>query len=467
MDIMLCLFDFVSLSGDDLEIKMMQNLLNRIGPNSRNFSLSLWNRDGNNEAFDTVLAKLQKLREENNNIDLLIPELTLSREIYSTAAWLNNADRIQKLEQTKQLAEKYINEIDSAKIDSFTANLYVEWAQLCIRVSKSDESYSKHGMFMDVSKRMKLVINRYPRNGFAYSAYLWAGLYYSDSILDDDEKMEVLQDLSEKRDVVENEIIDNGFDANTSGELDARMDKLELTDERFNASIAKGKAYGIYFRIREIRGNGEDKLDFNLPLTSKAAPRKKCQKIVDILENEDFQHIVTADPACMYMLINAKWLLLTRKPIKPDEENECIGLSTDVWKKFYSFCSKYLEELSSFRPPRIIYLLALCAAHIPEYRNQCSTLFEELRHASTFEKKSLHIICQENGTPVFFGGRLNGEYNINKNRGYIQINENGFNEAIYFRAEKIGVNANLLRENMPLNDLVIATSYSGFQICKL
>src|SRR5690606_24807418 len=103
-------------------------------------------------------------------------------------------------------------------------------------------------------------------------------------------------------------------------------------------------------------------------------------------------------------------------------------------------------ELSNIRPPHIVYLLALCCAQLEDYRQECDSLFEELRQGTSFEKRRLHILCDENGKPLSFSGRIDGRYDRRQNRGWINLKHAGFQKPVYFRAELIGRRADDLKQ---------------------
>ncbi|MBU7006179.1 hypothetical protein [Phosphitispora fastidiosa] len=465
MEIIFLLLDAISPNGDSAEIYMMQNLLRLIGPNNRNSSLSLWTPDC--REFEKLIDKLREFRENQHSDNLILQELTLTREICGSGKWLTNEERIQRLRAAVELAEKTIDQLDLVKIKNYAANLFVEWALLCIRLSDQDSSFSRRGMYQDISRRLSIVISYFPQNGFAYSACLWAGLRYVEVIENQEEKMELLQSLFVLRDILENEVVDENIDSNVLGELDGQMDSMELSEERFERSIQSGKSYGIFYKVRKLIGRGIDKLDFNNPLGKQETFLNKCKQIIALLKNTEYQSIVTNDAGCIYTLINVKWLYYSGQPIIPAIENQCIGLSQEKWLELYSACKQYLDNLSKVRSPRIVYLQALSAAHLPKYREECQLLFDELRKSVSYEKRTLHVISDENGKPQLFNGRLSGKYNTYHNRGYIRLEGEGFKTPIYFRADKLGRDVNSLRENMQFYNLSVATSLTGFQVCKL
>ena len=465
MDIVLQLIDYISPYNAD-ELQLIKNIIRLIGPNNKNTKLSLWNQY--NEEFDELLLKLSELRKKTLSEELILHEITLGREILKDNNRLNEVERKQRMADLIELANKAIEKHDSIKLDKFLSNVYVEWAQLCIRYSSLDPIYSKEVMFGDIERKLKLVINRYPKNGYAYSTYLWAGFRYAQSMEEADErKLELLEKLAAIRDVVEDELKDIDFDENILAEVDCLLDSSSVSEDRFLLSIEKGKAYGLYFKVRQIRGLGEDKLDYNSSIVDKKGYISRCRKIVKLLTDERYYRIAIQNPACLYALINTQWLLLTKEPIIPTNENVLVGLPEAKWRELYTLCKKYLDDVSNIRTARIVYLLALCAANLDDHRDECQDLFDEIRNAERFERRTLHIICDENKIPIKFCGRISGRYSIEKNRGFLYIDAVGISSPVFFRADKLGLRASQLRERMQLQDLCLATSFSGFQVCKV
>ncbi|GHU72614.1 hypothetical protein AGMMS49992_08950 [Clostridia bacterium] len=470
MDVLTNIIDHISPSGDRSEITAIQNMLRRIGPNNFRANVSLWRND--NQEFDSLIENLSQFRRKGGCYDLIIPEITLAREVSVRGEWLNDSERITRLNNLRVLAESYINDLVSDEMNASKANLYVEWALLCNRISEFAGTPSADYSFMGIERKMKQVIDKYPKNAFAYTAYLWAGVYAIESMTDEDNKIHSLKKLGETRDLVENEFKDARFDDNSStkfdenvlAKIDTLIDKISLNEDRFEKSIEDGKAYGLYFKVKQISGIGKNRIYFNKPLTGSATSLKKCREILALLNDEKYRAIVEKDSACMYMFVNTLWLCSSKKPTIPQKEHECIGLAIESWIDIYNAAEIYLDELCIFRPPMIVYLLALCSAHIPEKRHECQKLFEELRKALTAEKRALYSICNQNGEPLKFTGRLRGHYNVERNQGYMTISDSGFSNEIFFRAEKIGRLANQLKDNEIFYDISVSTSFSGFQI---
>lgn len=464
MEILNQLIAVMSSQEGSADVRLIQSLIQITGPNNVNSELSLWN--ANFDGFEKLICVLKQFREETNSDVLLLQELTLTRELCSHRQWpYDNDKKLALLRDAKTLAEAAIDIVFVQTMTSFSANLFVEWANICLRVSQKDMSVSKTGLYRDISMKMELVIRRYPKNGYAYSAYLWAGIDWAKELADSDEKLMLIQRLCNIADTILDESSDTGLDTNAVGEIDNLMDNMSISEDRFKQSIREGKSYGLYFRIRKIIGSGDNRLDFTQPLGKEAASWEKCKRIAEIANDATYRSIIITDPACMYAVINVKWLLYSKQPIIPSQENVCIGMSQDNWTSIHADCKLYLDTLCRFRSPRIVYLQALSAAHITAYRSECKDLFDELWRGTNFEKRSLHVLCDEDGNPLLFDGQLSGKYNTYKNRGY--INATGFSNAIYFRAERVGRNGNSIRENERFHNLSIAVSYSGFQVCKL
>jgi energy-coupling factor transporter ATP-binding protein EcfA2 len=470
MEIVFILLDNVSSLGNSYEARMMQNIFHLIGANGPESHLKLWNRD-NCENFKTLYKYLKKFREDNNCFDFFIQELTLVREICREQSWLPEEEKRQVLKEYVEIASLEVEKISLSKIESYEENLIIEYASLNRRLSDWDSTYNTENMFRRIKPYLDRVIQVSPYNGYAYSTYLWVGIRYARDIKDSDSKLEFLQTLCEKGDILEGEIseIDPYIDTNPIGELDALIDGLQINNDRFEKSVRDGRSYGIYFRVRKLIGGGckDERINFARPQFDDGKIRKRYEEILQLLDNENYREIVENDPNCLYVLINIKWLIHAKQPIIPPSEDQCIGLSQRDWGKFYRWCDHYLTHFNRVRSPKMVYLFSLCAAHLVEHRNECEELFKELRNISFLPKRSYHVLSDDKGNPLKFKGRLSGNYDLIKRRGYIIIENGGFNKPIYFRAEKVGLPESSIMENMQFSDLSVATSYTGFKVCKL
>ncbi|MBW7573149.1 hypothetical protein [Caproiciproducens faecalis] len=466
IDLIISMLHVLSPSSNR-EQYLIQDLISLIGPNSRNQSLTLWTNPNCYPKFWTLLDELSYFREKNPGTLLLLTEITLTREIFnSDNRWKEEHSQkecIDRLDKMRLISEKEIQQRCNEPLNKSLASLYVEWGNLCIRLSHYDDRLSKRDLWKNVGKSMVPIMRQYPENGFAYSAYLWAGVQYLDSLTDNDQKLTLAEKLCHINDMMPQEEKTDGL----SGKLDHLLDTLNMNDDRFRQSIQEGKAYGIYFRTRQLLGSGNNRINFKEPIMKKEA-YEICKEVNDILETSEYSDIVWNDSACLHILINVKWLLETGLPIIPEwgKENNCMKLSEEMWERLFELSNRYLE-LDEMRPPHIVYLLALCMAQLPQHRGiECEQLFEELRKGTVYEKRRLHILCNEQGKPLIFSGRIN-RYDHKRNRGYVNLQEAGFRLPIYFRGELIGQMESSLHEGTLLTNLNVATSFSGLQACRI
>lgn len=467
VDLICQLVAVASAQENSKDIQLIQNIIQIVGPNNRDTSVSLWKEDF--EGFELLVSALRDFRKNNNSTSLLLQELTLNRELCNHPRYpYSDEEKIQQLRDVQELANRIILEHpNNLVMTSFLANLYVEWANTTLRLSLTDATISKTDIYKQIASKMERVIRQFPKNGFAYSAYLWAGVNYAKTLPETDEKLELLQNLCNIADTIQSESNDINSDTNVFAELDNLIDSISFTEERFEKSIENGKSYGLYFKIRSLIGSGEDQIVFTEALPDKASVNKRCRQIIRLGENPIYKAIMEKDAACMYALINIKWLMYTRLPIIPEAEDVCIKLSQAQWLDIRRDCQIYLDELCRFRSPKMVFLQALSSGHLSEYRSECEGLFEELRKGTNVEIRSHYILCDYDGVPLKFDGQLSGKYNTYIDRGYININASGLERSIYFRAERIGRKGDSIRERELFTNLSIAVGYRGFQVCKL
>ncbi len=462
-ELIISMLHFVS-SGSLREQRLIQGIIRIIGPNNKESSQSLWRQESSFPNFMMLVQQLQKYREQNDNqsSNLILTEIMLARELSKDQRWnLTDRERISFLLEIYEIAEREIKRCQGERMNRFISNLYVEWANLSIRLYDFDSTLIKSELYRNVKKRMDIVIQSYPEDNYAYTAYLWAGLQYAESLDDDKEKLSLLESLDHYKELM---TIEENRDENIFGRLDALVDDLYFNEDRFQKSIEEGDSYGIHFRARKLLGLGDRALRFNEAL-SDADDIKKCKHIIDLMENRRHYPIVLKSASCLYILINAKWLLNNRTPVIPVDEETRTSMKDSEWETMYELCGRYLE-LSKVRSPRMVYLLALCCSQLEKRRGQeCESLFDELRKGTSYEKRRLHILCDSEGNPLSFEGSIDGRYNRIQHRGYLNLRSAGFQEKIYFRAELIGRSEESLKEREKLMNLNIATSFSGLQAC--
>ncbi|KZE71586.1 hypothetical protein AV654_05095 [Paenibacillus elgii] len=451
-------------SGSLREQRLIQGIIRTIGPNNKESNQSLWKQDSSFPKFMLLVEELRRYREqsENRNSDLILTEIMLAREISKDLRWNRTEDeRISFLSEMYEIAEREIKRRQGEKMNRFLSNLYVEWANLSIRLYDFDDTLVKSELYANVKERMDLVIQHYPEDNYAYTAYLWAGLQYAESLDDIKDKLCLLEVLDHYKAMMAAE---DNRDGNIFGRLDALVDGLYFNEDRFQKSIEEENSYGIHYRARKLIGVGDNALRFNELLTD-ANKIENCKQIIDLMEDLRHCQIVLESASCLYILINAMWLWNNRTPVIPVDEETRTSMKPSEWERMYDLCSRYLE-LSKVRPPRMVYLLALCCAQLENRRgHECDQLFEELRKGTSYEKRRLHILCDSEGEPLSFTGSIDGRYNRIQHRGYVNLRNAGFQEAIYFRAELIGRTEDSLKEREKLSNLNLATSFSGLQAC--
>lgn len=462
-DIIIAILHNVS-SSSHREQKLIQGIIRMIGPNNKESNQSLWRQDSYFPKFMLLVKQLRDYREqnENRNTDLIITEIMLSREICKDPRWNQTEDeRISFLSEMHEIAGREIKRRQGGNMNRFLSNLYVEWANISIRLYDFDATLAKSELYMNVKERMDQVIQHYPEDNYAYTAYLWAGLQYAESLNDIKDKLSLLETLNHYKEMMS---IEDSRDENIFGRLDALVDGLYFNEDRFQKSIEEGNSYGIHFRARKWLMDKD--FSFNEPLTN-ASNAEICNQIIDLMEDPRHYPIVLQSVSCLHILIHAKWLRINRTPVIPIDEETRTFMKTRQWEQMYELCSRYLE-LSNVRPHRMVYLLALCCAQLEDCRGQeCDELFEELRKGTSYEKRRLHVLCDGDGKgkPLLFTGSIDGRYNKMQHRGYVNLRNVGFRDSIYFRAELIGRSEESLKEREKLSNLNVATSYSGLQAC--
>lgn len=389
-DLIIAMLHHVS-SGSLREQRLIQGIIRTIGPNNTESNQSLWRQDSSFPKFMLIVEELRKYREqsENRNTDLILTEIMLAREISKDPRWERTEDeRISFLSEMHEIARREIKRHQGEKINRFLSNLYVEWANLSIRLYDFDDTLVKSELYANVKERMDLVIQQNPEDNYAYTAYLWAGLQYAESLNDIKDKLSLIETLDHYKEMMSSE---DKRDENIFGRLDSLVNGLYFNEDRFNKIIEEGNSYGIHFRACKLLGIGDSALRFNEPLTS-TNKIKDCRQIIDLMENPRHYPIVLNSASCLNILIHTKWLFINLTPVIPIDEETHTSMKASEWEQMYELCNRYLE-LSKVRTPCMVYLLALCCAQLEGHRGQeCDQLFEELRKGTSYEKRRLHVL---------------------------------------------------------------------------
>lgn len=484
---------FDAVSNDNIvEINMMRGILKLIGPNTSDNlcqEKSIWNEIY--EYIPDILERLASKRQKADN-NFILQEVSYRREYYQdNRCTLSDSEKYRKYNETQLIAKIKIDELrrDEELLGTVTygmspilSSLLVENSNIMLRMYSLNcsENQLRGNIFKIINEQMMEVIRRDSKNAYSYSTVIQAGIQQ----IEDEEKLEksyssealeILKKISSLIDIFMNSSLRFSNDSKkTLSRLEAlvnsKIDIVNGNDELFYNSIKDKRPEMIYFRahrmLREYSDNAE-KFDYGKVLRTKKQI-EACRKVIELFD--EYKEITYLDGACLYVLINLKWLLYNRFPLLGMPECTPTKLSELEWEEIESLCARY-DAYGLYSKDNIKYLHALCVAEKNEFKKSMEIL-KPYKESHSYEKRSMHTLCDENGVPKKFRGRLKNDYDKEKRRGYMAVycGRELLDDNVIYRAENVHMKVSDLRRDVQIQDVELSLSFSGFQAhtkCKL
>ena len=205
----------------------------------------------------------------------------------------------------------------------------------------------------------------------------------------------------------------------------------------------------------------ENKVDFNKSIENEFQ-QSACEEVYSIFNNDKYKAVLSESEPCQYMLLNVVWLMNNKEPIYLDGECWITRMSEDVWRELLGICNNFImrfcndAENTNQLAKNIRYIKALCLGQLEQYSESISVL-KSIEEDSTLGLRRVftkHMLCDENGIPKKFSGRL-GKYDEVSRSGSIFIDDFGKNP-IYYHGPHMKF-ANLM-EGTVFNDVEIGYS---------
>ena len=162
------------------------------------------------------------------------------------------------------------------------------------------------------------------------------------------------------------------------------------------------------------------------------------------------------------MLLNVVWLMNNKKPIYSDGECWLTKMNENTWTEILNICNNYIiqfcndfDQVHQFGK-NIKYIKALCLGELGRYSESIAVLkdIEEDSSLGLSRVFTKHMLCDENGNPRKFNGRL-GKYNEVSRSGNLYIDEFG-KKPIYYHGPHMKTSN--LKEGTIFNDIEIGYS---------
>lgn len=469
------------------EINMMRGILKFMGPNTSDnpFSdKSLWNDVY--EEIPGILEELRKKREDGDN-NYILQEVSFRREYYQdNRCELSDDEKYKQYNETKKIADLRIGELKREEeilgtmtygMSPILSSLLVESSNITLRMYnlKCSENHMHRDIFKIVNGQMMEVIKRDSKNAYAYSVVIQSGIQQIEDNVKamhgySKESLEILKKISSLIDIFmsSSTIRFSQESIKTIKRLEAvvnsKIDIVNGNEELFNESIKNEQPEMIYFRVtkmlRDYKDDTSEKFEYGTGLGTENKINI-CKKAIDLIDY--YRDITYSDEACLYTLINLKWLLYNRFPLLGMPECTPTKLSKNEWEELEKLCEKYFTYGVHNRD-NMQYLLALCMAEKNDFKKAMKIL-KPYKESRNYEKRAMHILCDEEGQPRKFRGRLKNNYDKEKRRGYMAVyyEKELLDDNVIYRAENIHKKASELRRDEQIENVEISISYSGFQ----
>lgn len=468
------------------EINMMRGILKFMGPNTNDnpFSnKSIWNDVY--EKITDILEQLRKKREEGDG-NYILQEVSFRREYYQDSRCdLSDNEKYKMYNETKRIADLKIEELKREEevwgtkiygMSPILSSLLVESAYITLRMYnlKCNENRMQRNIFSIINRQMMEVIKRDSKNAYSYSAVIQAGLQ---QIEDNEKKMngyskeslEILKNISSLIDIFMSS--SDRFSEESKKAIrkleaivNSKIDIVNGNEELFDESIKNKQPEMVYFRVtkmlRDYKDETSKKFEYGTILKNENRI-EICKKAIGLIDK--YKDITYLDEACLYTVINLKWLFYNKFPLLGMPECTPTKLSEAEWEELGMLCEQYFTHGVHNRD-NIRYLLALCMAEKNDFIKAMEILkpYKELR---SYEKRSMHVLCDDQGKPRKFRGRLKNNYDKEKRRGYMAVyhGKELLDDNVIYRAENIHKKESELKRDDQIENIEISISFSGFQ----
>lgn len=452
--------------GQNKEVKLLENIIRIIGPNSSdNEKRYYWHE------YPRVIDALKNLREGRYIIEPMLgsQEITLMREYYGRDKQFSDEERIGYLQKAVKIADSILAQMEHSSYTLGMCNaLKVEAANSKLRLCALDGLVDRNYHYTNIKRDLQEIISVTPDDIYAYVTLLEASINEFVNCTDNVKKPELLVAMCNIVECVRSEnsdVANSEYFRKKASDIYDFVEDSDVTDGYFDELISSGSDAGIYIKAQKILR--EAKIDFSMSLKD-SNQIKVCEDICALMEK--YAGITIFSPACQYMLLRIRWLMYNKEPIFT-EECQRTAMNEQQWEKILSICLNYENNfikpkvLGYHSPYTILYLEALAYAQLQQFEESMSA-FKKIDEEAYFgigRIKTRHILCDEKGVPIQFYGRLMEKYDEVKKRGYAKIDGiNSDRGGVYYYGPNIETSQ--YESGTNFSDFQIGLSYIGFRL---
>lgn len=446
--------------GQQKEVRLCERMIRIIGPNNNLYKYKY------RRTYPDIIKALEDLRENKNIWEpiLISQEITYIREYYGRDETLNKDIRIDYLEKAVKIADETLKKIEHYGTSMGTRNaIIVESANsqiLLCQLKKSNDAL----IYKQLRKNLKDVMRYDNMNYHAYVTYLTGSIAEYKNELDKIKKMELLEAMCSIVDEITFENPDISSSSYFKGkvtEIYSLLDDTEIVNKYIEELAENGSSAGIYVIAKKILL--ENGVDFKKPIKNKLQ-EDACNKVYELFKQEHYVDIVRASETCQYLLLNIVWLMNNKEPIYGRTECRLTHMREETWRELLDICNNFIINFCNGvddvyqKGNSIKYLKALCLGQLQQYSDSIAILRSIYEDSSQGSRRvrTMHMLCNSDGTTMKFIGRLDGEYNEIDRTGKIYIEEFGSNPIYYYGPNMKTAN---LSEGTVFNDIEIGYGY--------
>ncbi len=421
--------------GQQREVRFCERLIRIIGPNNAE------NRRRYKIGYGNIIDALERLRTNKNIWEpfLIAQEITYLREYYGRDEALDIFDRIKILEKAIEIADESLKVIEKSGVSVGTRNaIIVESSNSKLLLCQLKESNDAL-MFKEIRRDLREVIRYDSMNYYAYVTLLKGSITEYRNECDPVKKIELLESMCSVADelVFENpDVASSEYFQRQVTIIYTCLDDADVLNNYVEELVANGSAAGLYVIARKILS--ENSVDFNNAISNKMQ-ENACEKVYSMFKDERYKAVLDDSESCQYMFLNVVWLMNNKQPINSQGECWLTQMRNETWKEILSICNNYIGRFCGNSDNihqmarNIRYIKALCLGQLEQYSESLATLREIDEDSSLGIRRvfTKHILCDENGVPKKFIGRL-GKYDEVQRNGDVYIKEFGRNPIYYF-----------------------------------
>ena len=417
--------------GHDTEVDMMAKLLHKIGPNADEKA----NRIKYKDFYPKISKALSTLRENyGGNPRLTLQEIVYIRE-YSVHAYSDDeAMKESCLREAVRIGEAEIMKIPSSDRSNIRDMLAIEVNNSRLQLSQGGHPQDLP-LCQQIQRECMQVIQHNPESSHAYSTMMYAALNEYNILKNPDEQTKLLAKYSEIIERLRGEHPELAEQTNLydiSEQLYAKINAVDLSEQYFKKLLDKSSDAGIYLRARNLLKKAGINLykGQNYEITEEQV--QVCQDVCDkYLDNSQYAYIVKNSDQCQQMLLRVKWMMYNREPIFGLEKG-FTKIPLEGWHELLEICENYMtniynEERDYYSANTMLYIMALSYAQMGDYKsaNQKIAIVRKKTDNLFFENRIRinHILCDENGKPLEFGGKFVQQTISDESTGYIQLDK--------------------------------------------